>query len=45
MISRSSSGPGLCFLRFGFGFFGILYYYHIRSYPGEKWCLGWGSDP
>jgi hypothetical protein len=25
IISLSSSGPGLCFLRFGLGFLGILY--------------------
>ena len=34
MINLSSSGPGLPFWRFGFGFFGILYYYHSGS------CLG-----
>jgi len=32
MMSLSSSGPGLPFLRFDFGFFGIVYNYHIGSY-------------
>jgi len=31
IISLSSMGPGLLFLRFGLDFFGILYYY---QYPG-----------
>ena len=44
IINLSSVGPGLSFLRFVLGFFGILYYY---QYPGCgcKWCPSRGSDP
>jgi hypothetical protein len=45
MINLSSWGPGLPFRRFGFGFFGISYYYHIGSCLGRKWSPSRGSDP
>jgi hypothetical protein len=48
MISRSSFGPRLSFLRFDFGFdfFGMSYNYHIGlCLPHWKWCPSRGSDP
>src|SRR5580693_4630789 len=46
MISRSSCGPGLAFLRLEFFFFGTMYYYHSGSclWHREK-CPSRGSDP
>jgi len=41
MISRSSSGPGLAFLRFDFGLLGIQNLYHIVSI----WSPRRESDP